>query len=85
MTPLKTTRARDIRETLIRAAEIALDPENPSFGFDAWDVIWCAAASSTVRYTAICDHYDDAMHGQSHTDRQRNCWALLIAAAAVED
>ncbi len=86
MTPLRTTRAREIRATLIRAAEIALDFRKFALPFgDAWDLIWYAALRSNAPYLELCAHYDDVMHGQSHADRQRNCWALLLAAAAVED
>ena len=82
MTPLKTTRAKEIRATLLRAAEIALDPEYSDRYDGPLSVIWLASYAAMQEPTV--QHYS-ATVTWPYFDRQRNCWALLFAAAAVED
>ena len=85
MTPLRTTKAREIRATLLRAAEIALQADclwdDPNAW--TWDAIWLAHRKDGY-YINSANHYK-AVIGGSYRVRQRNCWALLFAAAAVED
>ena len=86
MTPLRTNRAKEIRATLIRAAEIALDPWHSTERDGPVNAIWLATGypNCAVPYDVVLSSYDESVE-RSYYDRQRNCWALLFAAAAVED
>jgi len=86
MTPLRTQRACEIRATLLRAAEIALDPWQSGEREGPLTVIWLATGDDncTISHSTVVRSYLDSVEW-CYYDRQRNCWALLFAAAAVED